>query len=103
MKTSTTLADLKFDLLKITEPYDGLLEVTNTHPVRKLFVSYLRDLQADKMIYDFSIDIESKTDTITFNVNVRLQNGRAPKKLRIHVRTFIGSSWNPRRLTSHLR
>jgi hypothetical protein len=93
MSTPINLNDIKFDLLKIIEPYDGFLETTKPNAVRRLFVAYLCDLQTAKSIFDFSIDIDASQNVTTFNVSIRLMNGRAPKKLKIHVGNFAGSGW----------
>lgn len=83
-----SLNDIKFDLLKIIEPWDGALERTNPKPVRRLFTQYLNDLQREKVIYDFSIDTSDRGDAFTFDVNIRMGPHRSPKKLKIHVGMF---------------
>jgi hypothetical protein len=83
-----SLNDVKFDLLKIIEPSDGLLEQGKAYPVRKLFIAYLSDLQKDRLIYDFSIDTANRENAITFDINIRMTQYRSPKKLKIHVGTF---------------
>jgi len=88
MRNDITLNDIKYDLLKIIEPYDGRLESGKPRPVRHLFVQYLRDLQKEKLIYDFGIDTTDRDTAITFDVNIRLAPNRSPKKLKIHVGTF---------------
>lgn len=88
MNNVITVNDIKYDLLKIIEPYDGQLEPNNARPVRYLFVQYLRDLQKEKMIYDFSIDVTNRDAAITFDVIIRLAPNRSPKKLKIHVGLF---------------
>ena len=37
--------DVKFDLLKIIEPWDGILEEGKSQPVFRLFENYLNDLR----------------------------------------------------------
>lgn len=88
MAKSISLNDIKYDLLKIIEPWDGLLEPHNPRPVRSLFIQYLNDLQKEKMIYDFSIDTTTRENAFTFDVNVRMSPTRSPKKLKIHVGMF---------------
>lgn len=88
MSNFISLNDIKYDLLKIIEPWDGVLEQKNPRPVRQLFISYLSHLQKDKLIYDFSIDTSNRTDGFTFDVNVRIAASRSPKKLKIHVGAF---------------
>jgi hypothetical protein len=85
---SISLNDIKFDLLKIIEPWDGVLEVGNPKPVRGMFNAYLTDLQKERMIYDYSIDTTTRDNAYTFDVNVRLSPTRSPKKLKIHVGVF---------------
>lgn len=88
MRNDMTLNDIKYDLLKIIEPYDGQLEHNRPRQVRFLFTQYLRDLQKNKSIYDFSIDTTNRDTAITFDVNIRMTQSRSPKKLKIHVGTF---------------
>ena len=88
MRNDITLNDIKFDLLKIIEPHDGILEHGKPRPVRHLFVQYLRDLQKERMIFDFDVDTTNRDNAITFDVNIRLAPNRSPKKLKIHVGTF---------------
>jgi len=83
-----SLNDIKYDLLKIIEPWDGILERRTALPVRKLFVAYLNDLQKEKLIYDFSIDITNRPNAYTFDINIRMSPMRSPKKLKIHVGMF---------------
>lgn len=80
-----SLNDIKFDLLKIIEPWDGLLENNKPRPVKRLFLSYLEDLQKSKLIYDFSVDTSDRENSITFDVNIKMSANRSPKKLKIHV------------------
>lgn len=88
MIKSISLNDIKYDLLKIMEPWDCILEKEKPRPVRSLFVAYLNDLQKDKLIYDFSIDTSDRENAFTFDVNIRMSAIRSPKKLKIHVGTF---------------
>ena len=84
-----SLNDIKYDLLKIIEPWDGQLSPDKPRPVRSLFVEYLNDLQNENLIYDFSIDTSNRENAITFDVNVRIAASRSPKKLKIHVGTYV--------------
>jgi hypothetical protein len=79
------LNDIKADLIKISEPHDGLLAAGSIQPVRRLFMSYLEDLQKHKKIFDFSIDTTTNPKSITYNVMIRMLQNRSPKQLRIHV------------------
>jgi hypothetical protein len=83
-----SLNDIKYDLLKIIEPWDGVMEKHNPRPVRHLFIRYLNDLQKEKMLYDFSIDTANRENAVTFDVNIRISPTRSPKKLKIHVGAF---------------
>lgn len=85
MSKAISLNDIKYDLLKIIEPWDGILERRNPKPVRALFIAYLNDLQKKKLIYDFSIDTTDRETAFTFDVNIRMSPVRSPKKLKIHV------------------
>lgn len=88
MSNHISLNDIKYDLLKIIEPWDGRLESRTAQPVRKLFIAYLNDLQQEKLIYDFSIDTTSRENAYTFDINIRMSLTRSPKKLKIHVGMF---------------
>jgi hypothetical protein len=90
-----SLNDIKYDLLKIIEPSDGMLDTSNPRPVRQLFNAYLRDLQKEKVIYDFSVDTSTRENTFTFDVNIRISPTRAPKKLKIHVGMFTNPWCTP--------
>lgn len=83
-----SINDIKYDLLKIIEPWDGYLEPNKPKPVRSLFLAYLNDLQKEKMIHDFSIDVHHRDNAFTFDINLRMMFGRTPKKLKIHVAAF---------------
>lgn len=85
---TVSLNDIKFDLLKIIEPWDGLLSEGKSSPVRRLFVTYLNDLQKDRSIADFAIDTSNRENAVTFDINIRMAIGRSPKKLKIHVGTY---------------
>lgn len=80
--------DIKFDLLKIIEPWDGRLEETKTEPVYGLFTKYLTDLKDKKSIYNFSIETTDRGNAITFDVFIQRHQNRSPKKFKIHVGTF---------------
>ena len=85
-KMRMSLPCLKYDLLKISEPFDGVLWEDNTaDSVVKLFTAYLNDMRRVRGIYEFEISYTRKETSYTFDVNVRLAPGRSPKKLKIHV------------------
>jgi hypothetical protein len=80
--------DVKYDLLKIIEPWDGVLEQRQSGPVYKLFSAYLSDLRAEGKIREYSIYSTDRDTAITYDVNIKFSADRSPKKLRIHVGTF---------------
>jgi hypothetical protein len=80
--------DVKYDLLKIIEPWDGVLEEGKSDPVERLFKSYLNDLRKFGKIKDFTITTTDRDTAITFDVAVKFSIDRSPKKLKIHVGTF---------------
>lgn len=88
MHNSISINDIKYDLIKIIEPWDGILETYDPRPVRRLFVAYLNDLQKERKLYDFSIDTTNRDNAITFDVSIRMGPTRGPKKLKIHVGTY---------------
>lgn len=88
MTATVSLNDIKYDLLKIIEPWDGVLEANNPRPCRALFIAYLNDLQKEKLIYDFAIDTSDRENAFTFDVTIRMSPTRSPKKLKIHVGVF---------------
>ena len=86
VKMRTNLQDLKYDLLKISEPYDGVLWENNTaESVAKLFNAYLSDMRKWRNIFAYEVGFTRKETSYTFDVNVTLAPGRSPKKLKIHV------------------
>ena len=82
--------DVKYDLLKIIQPYDGLMhnnkDVSN---IRKLFISYLSDLKYSWKIFSFEIESVEKENAYTFDVQVQMNRERSPKKLKIHVGKLV--------------
>lgn len=88
-----SLQDIKFDLLKIIEPYDGVLHGEATYKrVSDLFGSYLGDLKNWRMIADYTIASTERENSITLDVAVKLSVDRSPKKLKIHVGLYK-SNW----------
>jgi hypothetical protein len=78
--------DVKYDLLKIAEVYDGVLQDGLGYLAADLFNAYLSDLRASKWIYDFEIsEIVLKEQSYTYDVSVQVTQDRTPKKLKIHV------------------
>ena len=95
-----SLQDIKFDLLKIIEPYDGVLYGETTYKlVTDLFEKYLNDLKFSRLIADYTMIHTERENSITLDVAVKLSADRSPKKLKIHVGLYK-SNWpniNPRR------
>ena len=86
--TLISIDDIKYDLLKIIEPYDGRLDTNEYKPVKSLMLSYLLDLKHSKSIHDFQIEYEIRDQAITYDIAVKIAWNRAPKKLKIHVGKF---------------
>jgi hypothetical protein len=81
-----TLHDIKFDLLKIIEPYDGyMFNRKDTEHVRGLFNNFLSDLRRAYKLREYNIYTTVKDNAITFDVTVKIHKDRAVKKLKIHV------------------
>ena len=85
-----SIKDIKYDLIKIIEPYDGILEAkhTNEKIVNKLFTSYLMDLVKQRKIQEFTITSSIRDTAITYDVAIKVNADRSPKKLKIHVGIF---------------
>jgi len=88
MNKLVALSDIKYDLLKIIEPYDGRLSRNEWRPVDRLFTNYLFDLKRDRAIRDFNSTYTIKEGTIIYDVGIKLSNDRSPKKLKIYVSTY---------------
>jgi hypothetical protein len=92
---------IKFDLLKISELYDGVLNENLGHLPLDFYNKYLTDLCKDGMIYSYAIDTpemrthEASGDrSFTYTINVQSAQDRAAKALKIHV-GFYKSAWAP--------
>lgn len=78
--------DVKYDLLKIIQPYDGyMFNNKETDRVLSLFNSYLGDLRSSDKIFQYNIETTDKENAITYDIHVQMQRDRSPKKLKIHV------------------
>lgn len=78
--------DIKYDLLKIIQPYDGYMyNEKETNKLISVFNSYLGDLRRSYKIYSFEIADTEKENAITFDIQIKMQKDRSPKKLKIHV------------------
>jgi hypothetical protein len=85
-----SINDIKYDLIKIIEPFDGRLEgkVGSEKRVERLFKTYLVDLTKSRQIQDFNIVSSVRDTAVTYDVNVKINADRSPKKLKIHVGIF---------------
>jgi hypothetical protein len=82
--------DIKWDLIKIIEPYDGILATNDgsERTIRRLFNSYLSDLKYADLIQQYEINGTVRDTAITYDVSVKLSAERSPKKLKIHVGVY---------------
>lgn len=82
--------DVKWDLIKIIEPYDGVLATNrgSEETVRRLFNSYLSDLKYANLIQNYEIQGMIRDTAITYDVSVKLSADRSSKKLKIHVGVY---------------
>ena len=88
------LQNIKYDLIKISEPYDDLLWDDNTAEiVNRLMRSYLSDLIKDRYIVKYDIEY-TRNDNIsyTFDVAIQLEPSRTSKKIKVHVGIYK-SNW----------
>ena len=85
-----SINDIKYDLIKIIDPWDGILEnkTESEKVVFKLFNSYLRDLQKQSKITEYNIVSSIRDTAITYDVAIKISADRSPKKLKIHVGIF---------------
>ena len=78
--------DIKYDLLKIIAPYDGYMyNEKETSKLTGVFNSYLGDLKGSYKIFSYDIVPTEKENAITFDIQIKMQKDRSPKKLKIHV------------------
>lgn len=92
-KAPININDIKYDLLKIAEVHDGLLQDgLGELPVR-LFDAYLTDMRSANWIYDYQIaEITLKEQSFTYDINIQITKDRTPKKLKVHVGLYK-SAW----------
>ena len=85
-----SINDIKYDLIKIIVPFDGRLQTKSTggEQVEKLFESYLKDLRKASMIQHFTIEVTQRPTAFTYDISVKINVDRSPKKLKIHVGIF---------------
>lgn len=106
-RSSLNLTHIKFDLLKISELYDGVLtEELAMLPVR-MYELYLRDLVKDGMIHEFRIEapeLRSNSETgarsFTYTFHVQGTPDRTAKVLKIHVGLYRSPWMTPTQHTA---
>lgn len=94
------LSHVKYDLLKISEIHDGVLNEELAMLPVGLFTSYLEDLKKDSHIHEFRIEApelrvrEGTEDDKSFTYTIHIQNSpqRSFKTLKIHVALYR-SNW----------
>ena len=98
-KNSLNLSHIKFDLLKISEIYDGVLAENLGHLPLDLYTKYLNDLVDEHLIYRFEIDIpelrehaDSGAQSFTYTFHIQGTPERTAKVLKIHVGLYK-SAW----------
>jgi len=85
--------DIKYDLLKIAEMYDGILQEGLGHLAADMFQAYLSDLRGNEWIHDYEVtEIVLKEQSYTYDVSIQITKDRTPKKLKIHVGLYK-SAW----------
>jgi hypothetical protein len=89
-QTRISINDIKWDLIRIIEPYDGVLEpkTESEQRVRNLFAAYLGDLKSEDKIQDYTILSTIRDTAVTYDVAVKMAADRSAKKLKIHVGVF---------------
>jgi hypothetical protein len=98
-RTGLNLNHIKFDLLKISELYDGVLTEDLGHLPLDFYNKYLMDLVHGNYIYGYTINMpesrihEASGDrSFTYTINIQSAEDRASKALKIHV-GFYKSAW----------
>lgn len=92
-RSRLSLDNVKYDLLKIAEPYDGIMFEGSGPMLTGLFDAYLGDLRRDRLIYGYEIlEEQYKENAVTFDVLVQLTYDRNSKKIKVHVGTYK-SAW----------
>jgi hypothetical protein len=85
--------DVKYDLLKIAEMYDGVLQDGLGYLAADMFCNYLEDLRNGRLIHSYEIsEIVLKEQSYTYDVGIQITGDRTPKKLKIHVGLYK-SAW----------
>ncbi len=85
-----SINDIKWDLIRIIEPYDGVLDTSgkSERQIRGLFNSYLNDLKIVNLIQDYTVFSSIRDTAITYDVAIKVNAERSAKKLKIHVGVF---------------
>jgi hypothetical protein len=85
-----SINDIKYDLIKIIEPYDGVLAPNegSERSVRHLFIRYLSDLKYAGLVNDFNVSSSVRSNAVTYDVSVKMTQERSDKKLKIHVGVY---------------
>lgn len=98
-RNGLNLAHIKFDLLKISELYDGVLSENMAMLPTKMYDQYLRDLVKDNMIHEYRIEApelrqhqETGNKSFTYTFHVQSTPDRTAKMLKIHVGLYK-SAW----------
>ena len=85
--------DVKYDLLKIIAPYDGLMyNYKDTGRVTGLFNAYLGDLRTSHKLFSYEIEITEKNNAVTYDIQIKMHRDRSAKKLKIHVGKLVYST-----------
>ena len=75
--------DIKYDLLKIIQPYDGYMyNEKETNQLISVFNFYLGDLREARKIYSFEIVPTEKENAITFDIQIKCKRILVQKNLR---------------------
>ena len=92
--SSMSVNDIKYDLLKIAEMFDGLLQDGLGHLASDMFSKYLDDMKNQRNIFSYEIsDTVLKEQSFTYDVSIQVTQDRTPKKLKIHVGLYK-SRWS---------
>lgn len=99
-RAGLNLNHIKFDLLKISELYDGVLTEDLGHLPLNFYKQYLNDLVRAHYIHSYNIEpfemrVHEATGDRSFTYTINVQNSpdRSSKALKIHV-GFYKSAWN---------
>jgi hypothetical protein len=92
-RSRLSLENIKYDLLKISEPYDGIMYEGSGELVVGLFHSYLNDLCKNRLLYGFEIMEEQyRENAVIFDIMVQLTHDRNFRKIKVYVGNYK-SAW----------